>query len=103
MERKKNMKVKTMLVPKTISVNREIWENSKEVIKEQTGMSMSKFIEIYLRGIIRAKRGGLRDVIEGATKDLIEMDDSASAREKIQMFDMVDQNKDIFKKKKKQK
>jgi antitoxin component of RelBE/YafQ-DinJ toxin-antitoxin module len=93
--------IKMNYSPRTISVDHETWEKARDIIKEETGMTMSKFIEIYLRGIARAKRGGIRDVIEGATKDLIEMDDSASAREKIQMFDVVKQNKDIFKKKKK--
>jgi hypothetical protein len=87
--------------PRTISVDHDIWEKARDIVKEETGMTMSKFIEIYLRGITRARKSGsLRDVIEGTTKDLIEMDNSASAREKIQMFDLVDKNKNMLKRKK---
>jgi hypothetical protein len=86
---------------RNMSIDDDVWSKAREIVKEETGMTMSKFIEIYLRGLVRAKKGGLRDVVESGIRDLIEFDDSASAREKIEMFDVVKQNRDIFKKKKK--
>jgi hypothetical protein len=85
---------------RTISVDHETWENAKEVIQEETGLTMSKIIEIYLRGIARTKKGGLRDIIAGGVNDLIEMDNSLNARDKLKGFDLVDKIHNKVKKKK---
>jgi hypothetical protein len=85
--------------PRTISVDHETWERAKEIVKEDTGMTMSKFIEVYLRGVARAKHTrSLRDVVEGTMRDLIETDGGLDAREQLRMHGLVDKIKSKKKK-----
>lgn len=84
---------------RNMSIDDDVWQGAKKIIKEETGMTMSKFIEIYLRGITRARKGGLRDIVAGGVNDLIEMDDSLNAREKLKGFDLVDKTYSKIKKK----
>jgi hypothetical protein len=85
---------------RNMSIDDDVWLSAKTIVKEETGMTMSKFIEIYLRGIVRAKKGGLRDIVVGGVNDLIEMDNSLNARDKLKGFDLVDKIHNKVKKKK---
>jgi hypothetical protein len=85
---------------RNMSIDDDVWLSAKTIVKEETGMTMSKFIEIYLRGIVRAKKGGLRDIVVGGVNDLIEMDNSLNARDKLKGFELVNEaRKKLVKKK----
>jgi hypothetical protein len=87
--------------PRTISVDNDVWEKAKKAVKKETGMNMSKFIQVWLNGAARAKKGDLKGVMAGCINDLIEMDDSLSAREKLKGFKVVDEaHKKLINKKK---
>lgn len=56
---------------RSISIDDEVYEEGRKVLKEELNMTMSKYIEIQLRALIRSKTQTQKDVYEGIVADLL--------------------------------
>jgi hypothetical protein len=71
-----------MRVRKIVTVDENVWENAKKIIQTEAGMSMSKYIEITLRGLPRAVSGTTQEFVQGAIMDFVAADKSLSGSER---------------------
>lgn len=67
-----------MVDKRTISVDSKVWEQAREIIKGELNLTMSKYIEIQLRSLVRSTTQTQRELYENIALDLIE----ASERKK---------------------
>ena len=88
-----------MQIKKSISIDKDVWENAKKVIQTEAGMSMSKYIEITLRGLPRVVSGTTQDFVQGAIMDFVAADKSLSKSERKKMEDAIKGEKVKVKKK----
>jgi hypothetical protein len=86
---------------RNISIDNDVWLRSKTLIKEEMNLTMSKFIELQLRTLLRGRTGTFQDVVMGAAKDFIEADKSLTREERMKMDGLFDQKKKPEKVKKK--
>ena len=54
---------------KTISVDQEIWDTAKGILRDDLGMAISKYIELQLRALIRSRSGSYADFMQGTLED----------------------------------
>ena len=66
----------------TISVDPMVWDNAKQIIQTEAGMSMSKYIEITLRALPRAQEGTAKDFVQDTIMDFVTADKTLSSEEK---------------------
>jgi antitoxin component of RelBE/YafQ-DinJ toxin-antitoxin module len=64
-----------MQIKKSISIDKDVWENAKKVIQSEAGMSMSKYIEITLRSLTRATTGTAQDYMQDTIMDFFKATD----------------------------
>jgi len=75
---------------KTISLDPQVWEDAKKVIMGEMNMSMSKFIEIQLRTLVRAhSKSPFMEVVQGAMRGFMEGDKSLTEKERRQMSSAI--------------
>lgn len=55
---------------KNISVDLDVWEDARKIIGSESGMNMSKYIEITLRGLTRAKTSTAEDFFKDTIMEL---------------------------------
>lgn len=84
----------------TISVDPTVWENAKQIIQNEAGMSMSKYIEITLRSLTRSTTGTAQDYVQDTIMDFVAADKSLSTAEKKKIETAIKGEKDKVKKKK---
>jgi antitoxin component of RelBE/YafQ-DinJ toxin-antitoxin module len=86
-----------------LSLDSEATEKAKVILKEEMGMTLSKFIDIQLRSLVRARTGTVSDFMEGTLKEYVDADKTLTntQREKVNgiLFDAAVVN--VKKKKKK--
>lgn len=75
---------------RTLTLDDDVWREAKSIIKNEMNISMSRFVEIQLRSIVRARKGTVTEVVEGAVKDFVMADRSLSADEKKKVNGLFD-------------
>lgn len=70
----------------TMSIDEKVTKAAKAILKEELNMTISKYVEIQLRALIRSKTQPAKDLYEGVVADLFE--------------DMMKSSKKVVKKKK---
>lgn len=78
-----------------ISVDEQVWEDARALISEVMNLSMSKFIEIQLRTLVRSHKSPFADVVQGAMRDFIAGDKSLTAGERTKMNGLLDSEKKV--------
>lgn len=79
----------------SVTIDPKVWEESQKLISEQMNVSMSRFIEIQLRSLIRSHKGSFADVVEGAFRDFVKGDKSLSEGEREKMNGLFDSEKKV--------
>lgn len=82
-------------VRKTLSFDKEVFDRAKQIVSEELGMTMSKFLEIQLRSIARMRTESFKDMMEHTMFDLLS---GKQARDNF--FDLPPKKKKVVKKKK---
>lgn len=85
----------------TISVDPTVWENAKQIIQNEAGMSMSKYIEISLRGLMRVESGTTKDFVQDTIMDFVSADKSLKRSEKKKIEAAIKGDEKVKVKKKK--
>lgn len=58
-------------ITRSISIDERVYNECKEILKEELNMTMSKYLEIQLRALIRSRTQTQKDVYEGVVADLL--------------------------------
>jgi hypothetical protein len=66
----------------TISVDPTVWEDAKQILQTEAGMSMSKYIEITLRSLTKVTTGTAQEYMHDTIMDFVSADKSLSGSEK---------------------
>lgn len=53
-----------------VSLDKDVWKEAKRILKEDLNMTMSKYIEIQLRSLIRSQTQTHRQLMESVAEDL---------------------------------
>ena len=56
---------------KTISVDFDVWDTAKGILKDDLNMTISKYIELQLRSLIRSKSGSYAEFMQGTLDDTL--------------------------------
>ena len=68
---------------KTISVDFDVWDTAKGILKDDLNMTISKYIELQLRALIRSKSGSYAEFMQGTLDDTLRiMSDEVSKPKK---------------------
>jgi antitoxin component of RelBE/YafQ-DinJ toxin-antitoxin module len=84
-----------------ISIDLDVWENAKKIIKSESGMSMSKYIEITLRVLPRAETGTVKEYMQDTIMDFFRADKTLSVAQKEKAEELIRGKKTKAVKKKK--
>lgn len=54
---------------RSLSVDVEVWEKAKKILKDDLNMAISKYIDLQLRALIRSKSGSYAEFMQGTLED----------------------------------
>lgn len=57
---------------RNISVDEKTWHEARKILKEELNMTISKYVDIQLRALVRSQTHTARELYEGVTQDLFE-------------------------------
>lgn len=57
---------------RSLSIDDDVYEEAKKILKEELNMTMSKYIEIQLRALVGSKTKTQKDLYEGVVAELFE-------------------------------
>jgi hypothetical protein len=86
---------KMSFVRKTISVDEKVWDGAHKLISEELNMSMSKFIEIQLRTIVRSYKGTFAQTMNGVIHDYFNNEKSLTEEQRRGMQSLFDKREKI--------
>jgi hypothetical protein len=56
---------------RSISIDENVYNEARKILKEELNMTMSKYLEIQLRALVRSKTQTQKDLYEGVVSDLL--------------------------------
>jgi antitoxin component of RelBE/YafQ-DinJ toxin-antitoxin module len=65
-----------------MTIDYDVWKNAKAIIKSESGMSLSKYVEITLRALPRAQEGTVKEYMQETIMDFFRADKTLSVVEK---------------------
>jgi antitoxin component of RelBE/YafQ-DinJ toxin-antitoxin module len=78
-----------------VSIDPKVWEDARKLIAEELNMSMSKFVEMQLRAVVRSHTSPVAQVMQGIMQDFMNGDKSLSEGERRKMQSIFDNGKKV--------
>lgn len=73
-----------------VSIDPNVWEDARKLVSEELNMSMSKFVEMQLRAVVRSHNAPVAQVMQGIMQDFMNGDKSLSEVDRRKMQSVLD-------------